>query len=170
MSPVPKRIHPGETVSSSGIPQTTDSFFRRSTPPRTSLRIICEPTTGTQIRGNGNRRMRTWDRIGRNQMRSNALNGWRASFCPPPCLFWAISGSDAEMDTQAVWKSLLVRRNSVSRCEANQAMLMLLLKAKPCTTSGSQSPFPTQSLALRGLDAHFSRIYALPHVRLLHIH
>jgi hypothetical protein len=29
--------------------------------------------------------------------------------------------------------------------EANQAMLMLLLKARPCGTSGSQSPFPTQS-------------------------
>ncbi|KAE9377117.1 hypothetical protein N431DRAFT_191135 [Stipitochalara longipes BDJ] len=39
---------------------------------------------------------------------------------------------------------LLIRRNSLV-AEANQAILMLLLKAKRCTTSGSQSPFPTES-------------------------
>jgi len=48
--------------------------------------------------------------------------------------------------------------------EANQADAHAITQSAACTTSGSQSPFPNRVVRkLRGLDAHFSRVCALPH-------
>ena len=48
--------------------------------------------------------------------------------------------------------------------EANQANAHPITQSAACTTSGGQSPFPNRVVKkLRGLDAHFSRVSALPH-------